>query len=360
MSPAESSSSLPRPWLSQDLPSWIEDEKQLEDQLSSPTDRAMRVMGELGGDVIVLGAGGKMGPTIARMVRRALDRAGRPWRVLAVSRFSDPAVEAKLKAWGIETLRGDLLDPSFLDRVPDAPNVLSMLGMKFGTTGQEPLTWAQNTFLPGMVARRFRGSRIVAFSTGNVYGLVPVVSGGSHEADPLAPVGEYSISALGRERIYDYVSRVEGTPAVLLRLNYACELRYGVLVDLALKVWRGEPIDLAMSCFNTLWQGDANARALEAFALVSSPARVLNITGPETLSVKRVAQEFGLRMGREPVLRGEEHGDALLSNSTECQRIFGYPRVPPGRLMDWVADWIERGGILWNKPTHFEARDGAF
>src|SRR5262249_55614018 len=233
-------------------------------------------------------------------------------------------------------------------------------GMKFGSTGQESLTWAMNCHLPALVAQRFRGSRLVAFSTGNVYGLTPVSWGGSREGDELRPVGEYAMSCLGRERMLEHFSRTDGPPAAILRLNYATEMRYGVLVDVAQRVWEGRPVSLAMGHLNALWQGDANAMALCAFAHVASPPFVVNLAGPETLSVRRVAEEFGRLLGRPVTFAGEEAADALLSNGQRGHQLYGYPRVAVRQLMEWVADWVRRGGASLGKPTHFEARDGRF
>jgi nucleoside-diphosphate-sugar epimerase len=281
-------------------------------------------------------------------------------RVLGVARFSDAAQEAKLRAWRVETIRCDLLDTAQLARLPDAPNVVFMTGMKFGATGQEARTWAMNCWLPGMVCQRYPKSRIVAFSTGNVYGLTPVALGGSVESDPLAPVGEYAQSCLGRERIFEHFSRTSDLPMSLLRLNYATEMRYGVLVDLAQRVREGGPVNLTMGHLNAIWQGDANAMALASFAQVSSPPCVLNLAGPEMLSVRRVAEEYGRLFGRSVTFQGVESADALLSNGQLAHRLFGYPRVSAGQMMQWIADWIERGGETLGKPTHFEVRDGRY
>jgi nucleoside-diphosphate-sugar epimerase len=338
----------------------VESVEQLDDLLSTPTEAATETLARLDGDLVVLGAAGKMGPTLARMARRAFDAAGLRRRVIGVARFSSAGVAERLQAHGVETVRCDLLDPAQTDRLPDAANVVAMAGMKFGATGQEALTWAMNVHLPGTVALRYRRSQIVAFSTGNVYGLTPVALGGSAEGDPPAPVGEYAMSCLGRERIYEHFSRSLGTPTALLRLNYACELRYGVLVDLAQRVLAGEPIDLGMGQFNAIWQADANAMALGAFGHAASPPFVLNVAGPETLSVRRVAEDFGRLLGRPVRFQGSEAADALLSNGQLGHRLFGYPRVGAGQLIAWVADWLRRGGPTLGKPTHFEVRDGRF
>jgi len=338
----------------------IEDTADLEEHLSEPTPGVIDTLARLPGDLMLLGVGGKMGPTLARMARRASDAAGVRRRVIGVARFSIPDLEDRLRSHGVETIRCDLLDPDQLERLPEIANVVVMTGMKFGTTGQASLTWAVNAFLPGLICQKFRKSRIVAFSTGNVYGLTPVRLGGSLESDPLAPVGEYSLSALGRERIFEHFSRTLALPLVLLRLNYATEMRYGVLVDIAQKVWRREPIPLVMGHLNALWQGDANAWALRSFALAESPSAVLNLAGPELLSVRRVAELFGQLLDRPVQFLGSEADEALLSNSQRAVQLFGYPQVGPLQMMEWIAGWVCRGGENLGKPTHFEVRDGKF
>lgn len=342
-------------------PEAVRDVDHLDDLLSTPSPGVIETFSRLEGDVIVLGVAGKMGPTLAWMARRAFDAAGhRNHRIIGVARFTDPASESWLRDRGIETIRCDLLEPDALEPLPEVPNVVSMFAMKFGSTGQEHKTWAMNTFLPGLVARQYRRSRIVAFSTGNVYGLVPVPQGGSTESDATRPVGEYAMSCLGRERILEYFSRTLETPMALIRLNYAVEMHYGVLVDLGRKVLAGAPIDLGMGHFNVIWQADANAFTLQAFDHVAVPPKVLNITGPETLGVREVAEQFGRRFRRTPNLEGAEGPDALLSNATLCRRLFGPPRLDAGQLIDLTAEWLEHGGHTLNKPTHFEARDGRF
>jgi nucleoside-diphosphate-sugar epimerase len=338
----------------------IETVERLEELLSEPTDYAVEAMRKLEGDIIVLGAGGKMGPSLTTMAKRASDQAGVKRRVIAVDRWPASEQEDRLKAAGVETIKCDLLDPAELAKLPDAPNVLFMVGVKFGTSGQQGLTWAINSYLPGLVCNRYRGSRIVAFSTGNVYGLVPVKGAGSVETDDLNPVGEYAMSALGRERVLDYFSRSLGIPVTIVRLNYACEMRYGVLVDLAQKVFVGEPVDLSMGYLNTIWQGDSNAVTLAAFNHVESPPFVINITGREKLSIKTVAEQFGKIMGKKPTFTGTECPDALLSDSSKAFKLFGYPRVDEKQLIPWIADWVARGGESLGKPTHFESRDGKF
>lgn len=332
----------------------------LEDLLSEPTEAAIQALGALDGDLLVLGVAGKMGPSLARMALRASERAGVRRRVIGVARFSEPGIEARLRAYSIETIRCDLLDPSQLDALPEAPNVVFMTGMKFGATGQEGRTWAMNCWLPGMICRKYRRSRIVAFSTGNVYGLTPVALGGSVESDPLRPVGEYAQSCVGRERLFEHFSRTNDIQMSLLRLNYATEMRYGVLVDLAQHVRQGHPVDVTMGHVNALWQADANAMALASFAHVRTPPMVLNLAGPEQLSVRRIAEQFAQRFGRSLAIEGAESSDALLSNAQLAHRLFGYPRVSAGQMVAWIADWLERGGETLGKPTHFEVRHGQF
>lgn len=334
---------------------------QLEDMLSAPTPGVTETFQKLDGDVIVLGVAGKMGPTLARMARRAADTVGKPRRIIGVSRFSNPAAASELQRHGVEVIHADLLDPAQVARLPDAPNVVWMGGMKFGTTGQEALTWAMNTYAPALICEKYKNSRMVAFSSGNVYGLAPTVRGGSVEGDPLNPVGEYALSVLGRERIFQYFSQKNSTPTVLLRLNYAVEMRYGVLVDIARQVFAGQPVDVSMGCFNVIWQGDANAQALQAFECAAKPqAAVLNITGPEILSVRRVAERFGALFNKSVTITGTEAPDALLNNAQLSHRLFGYPRVGAEQLIEWIAHWVQRGGSFLDKPTHFESREGKF
>lgn len=339
----------------------IRDVDHLDDLLSTPTAGVIDTFARLEGDLIVLGVAGKMGPTLAWMARRAFDAAGHGGRrVIGVARFSSVGPESWLRDRGIETIRADLLDTDALGLLPDVPNVVSMFAMKFGATGQEARTWAMNTYLPGLVAHQYRRSRIVAFSTGNVYGLVPVGEGGSRETDPPRPVGEYGMSCLGRERVLEHQSRTLGIPMALIRLNYAIEMRYGVLVDLGRKVLEGEPIDLAMGHFNAIWQGDANAWTLQAFDHVASPPAVFNVTGPEILRVRDVAERFSKRFGRPVEFLGTEAPDALLSDASRALHLFGPPRFEADRLIALTADWLLRDGPTLGKPTHFEARDGRF
>ena len=338
----------------------IRTEAELEERLSRPSEADKAFMRELEGDLLILGVAGKMGPSLARRARRAAEEAGMRKRIIGVARFSNPGVREQLEQAGVETICADLLDESQLRALPEAPNVIYMAARKFGTTGHEYLTWALNTYLPARVADRFRHSRIVAFSSGNVYPLVPIAHGGPRETAPVRPIGEYAQSVLGRERMFEYFSARYGTPVVLLRLNYAIDLRYGVLVDIALKVYRRQPVNLAMGLVNVIWQGDANSVALRALRLCQSPPAVLNVTGPETLSVRSLAMRFGERFGVAPLFEGEEAPTALLSDASRCHALFGYPEVSVDQMIEWVAEWIRLGGVLWSKPTHFEVRDGKF
>ena len=313
----------------------------LEDLLSTPPDYVIEMMTRLAGDFLVLGVAGKMGPSLAAMLKRATDEAGIKRRIIGVSRFGSTGTEESLRANGIETIRADLLDTDQLVRLPDAPNIIYMAGMKFGSTGSESLTWAMNTYLPGMVCQRFRNSRIVAFSTGNIYGLNRVQLGGSTERDTLEPDGDYAMSCLGRERIFEHFSRTLSIPVSMIRLNYAIEMRYGVLVDMARRVWQGEEIDLAMGNVNVIWQADANAMAIASIEQASSPPFVLNVAGPEILSVRRVCEQFGAMMHKTPNFTGTESETALLSNGQPGHRLFGYPRVGADTMIQWIAEWID-------------------
>ncbi|WP_437203205.1 NAD-dependent epimerase/dehydratase family protein [Planctomicrobium sp. SH664] len=342
------------------IPATIDSVEQLDDLLSLPSEAAVAAMGRMQGDLLLLGIGGKMGPTLARMAVRASEMAGVRRRVIGVSRFSSPELPAELNRWGVETISCDLGDENAVRALPDVENVIFMAGMKFGSSGNQPLTWMMNVEVPVMVCRKFARSRIVAFSSGNIYGLSPAVQGGSREEDPLAPVGEYAMSIVGRERMFQHFSQALGIPTLLLRLNYATELRYGVLVDLALTIWNEQPIDLSMGTLNSIWQGDANAATLAAFDHVDSPARILNLAGPELLSVRRIAEELGQLLGKTPKLHGTEAPDAILSNGQRGQQLWGYPRVGPSQMLSWIAHWVRTGGRLHNKPTHFESREGKF
>jgi len=342
------------------LPAFIETEEQLDDVLTTPTPALVQTMAKLDGDIIILGVAGKMGPTLARLARRAILQAERKSRVIGVARFSEPALREQLQRQGIETVAGDLLDPDVLAGLPDAPNVIYLAGRKFGSTGQEELTWAMNTYLPARVMDRYKRSRIVALSTGNVYPLTPVTGPGPNETTPTGPVGEYAQSCLGRERMFQYFSVRNRTPVALVRLNYAVDLRYGVLVDVARKVHDGQPVSLAMGYANVIWQGDANTAVLRCLRHCTSPPFILNLTGLEILSIREVAEVFGGIFGRKPVFEGKEEPTALLSNAGQYGDLMGPPLVSAHQLINWVAHWVAAGSRLLNKPTHFEARDGKF
>ena len=338
----------------------IETETQLEDRLATPNQHDIALLQRLPGDILLLGAGGKMGPSLARRIKRATAAAGVNKRVLAVARFTDVVARAELDRVGIETIACDLLKREAVDRLPDCENVLYLAGRKFGSSNRSDLTWASNTIAPAYVAQRYRDARMVVFSTGNVYPFVSPVRGGAVETDAPAPVGEYAQSCLGRERVFEFFAREDGLRCLLFRLNYAVDLRYGVLVDIARKVHAGQPLDLTMGSFNVIWQGDANSYALRALELCEAPPRILNVTGPETVSVRRTAEYFAARFNRAPLFQGEEGETALLNNAALCHRLFGYPEVTLGELLDMVAHWVAVGGVSLNKPTKFEVADGRF
>jgi nucleoside-diphosphate-sugar epimerase len=332
-------------------------DEELEDVLSRPSTALAAALDRISGDLMVLGAGGKMGPSLARMAKRASPER----RVMAASRWSSPAAEKALQASGIETLRADLRDPKALAALPNAPNVVFMAGQKFGTSGSPAATWAMNAGVPAFVAERYAGARVVVFSTGNVYPLTPPARGGSRESDEPAPVGEYAYSCLARERLFAAASARHGTLVSVIRLNYAHDLRYGVLTDLAVRLVTRQPIDLAMGYVNVIWQGDANALALAALTHATAPEPyVVNVAGPDVLRVADLATALGSRLAVEPVLTGTEAPDALLSRSTRMHELLGDPLLPLDTLLDWVADWVARGGTLLGKPTSFEKRDGRF
>jgi nucleoside-diphosphate-sugar epimerase len=335
-------------------------EQELDQLLTLPNAADLAFAQQLEGDTIVLGAGGKMGPTLARRLQNALRVAGRNSRVLAASRFQSSSAVAELQDAGVETLSCDLLDPAQIQSLPPVPNVLFLAGRKFGSAGDPELTWAMNTIVPVQVAQHYRESRIVAFSTGNVYPFVMPEQGGCVEIDTPAPRGEYAQSCLGRERIFEYYSKHFQTACLIFRLNYAVDLHYGVLVDIARQVYEGDAVDLSVPAVNVLWQGDANSYAIRSLALCSSPARILNVTGPETIQVRRVAEFFAQRFARKPQFKGESTGIALLNNAGVCHAALGYPEVTADQLMEAVATWVESGGSALNKATKFQVTDGRF
>ena len=338
----------------------VGDERALEELLAEPSAADVECVSRLKGDILIVGAGGKMGPSLARRVHRAVVRARSTNGVLAVSRFSTPTVRQSLEADGIQTIACDLLDSDRIAALPRAEHVLFLAGRKFGTLDRTDLTWATNTIVPARVAEHFAQSRMVVFSTGNVYSLAPVDGPGSREDDPPSPAGEYAQSCLGRERVVEFVSRERNLRALTFRLNYAVDLRYGTLVDIARKVLAGEAIDLTMGFFNAIWQGDANSYALRSLELCTSPPTILNVTGPERISVRDTAEWFGSVFGRTPVFVNSEGPVALLSDSSRCRGLLGEPTVPLPVLRDWVAHWVRTGGASLNKPTHFEVTDGRY
>lgn len=339
-----------------DWPARIADEAMLEEVMSRPDPALAADLAAVPGDILVLGAGGKMGPTLCRQAKRA--DPGR--RVIAVARWSEPGLRARMEGWGIECLSAELTDRAALAALPEAPNIVFMAARKFGASGAPEQTWAMNVLLPAMVAERWPAARIVFFTSGNVLPLVPVLSGGADEGVPPAPVGEYAASVLGRERVFQHAGAARGTPCFGIRLNYAIDLRYGVLHDVASKVMAGQPVPLSMGHANVIWQGDANAWTLRALRHADRACPVLNVTGPETVSIRWLAERFAERLDRPVHFAGQEAPDALLSNAARAFALFGYPAVPLLRMVDWVADWVARGGRALGKPTKFEVRDGRF
>lgn len=329
---------------------------ELEDRLSTPSAALIADLARLDGDILILGAGGKLGPSLTRLALRA---AGGN-RVIVVSRFGKGTLADELRAAGAEVISADITDDAALTALPDVANVIFLVGSKFGSTGNEAGTWYTNTYLPGRVAERFKASRIVALSTGNVYPFTPVGSGGPDEATPVGPVGEYAMSCLGRERVFSHFARVRGTRLALIRLNYAVEMRYGVLIDIARSVHSGRPVDVTMAAVNVVWQGYANEVILRSLLHATPDPFVLNLAGPETLSVRGLAQAFGKVMGKMPEITGTESGSALLSNGGLGHRLFGYPNVSVGELIEWTAGWVEAGLPLLDRPTGFQKRDGKF
>ena len=332
----------------------------LQQELLKPSDALIADIRKIEGDIIILGVGGKMGPGMAKLARRAILEAGVDKRVIGISRFSEEGTREELEAEGIETVAADLLNEDQLKALPDAPNILYLAGTKFGTTGKEPFTWAMNSYLPGRVAERYKNSRIVAFSTGNVYPFVPINSGGLSEEAAPAPVGEYGQSCLGRERVFQYFSERYNIPTLIYRLNYAIDLRYGVLLEIAKSVLADKPIDLTTGNVNVIWQGDANEIAIRSLLHCETPANILNVTGPETLSVRWLAEQFGYLLDRKPTFINESQPNALLNNASKAHKLFGYPRVTVRQMIDMTVEWLRAGGKTINKPTHFQERKGQF
>jgi nucleoside-diphosphate-sugar epimerase len=333
----------------------------LEDALSFPTVPVLETLRKIDGDVMLLGAGGKMGPTLARMVRRGFDATGQNQRkVIAVSRFSSTGVASDLRRQGVEVIPCDLIDRNAVADLPDVANLIYMAGQKFGTSEAPEKTWAMNTVVPAIVAERFAKSRIVVFSTGCVYPLVPINSRGSREEDPLTPPGEYANSCVGRERVFTYFANQAGTPTLLFRLCYAIDLRYGVLIDVARNIAAGVPVDVSMGAVNVIWQGDANARAIQCLDHATSPPTALNITSEERVSIRELANRFGEMLGRPAIIQGSERDTCWLWDASRSYQLFGPPTVSLNSMIDATANWIRLGGELWNKPTHFEVQNGNF
>ena len=333
---------------------------ELEEVLSKPTAALVAMMSRLEGDLVLLGVGGKMGPTMARMARRAVDEAGSKARVIGVSRFSDESVREQLESWGVETIACDLLDPDAVNQLPLAENVVYLAGFKFGASRDPGRLWAMNCLAPAWISRHYRASRIVALSTGNVYRPVSADSGGSRESDALEPHGEYAMAALGRERTFQFFSETNGTPMALLRLNYAHDLRYGVFVDVAQQLVAGQPVDISTGHVNIVWLADANAMTLRALEHCQAPAQIINVTGAETVNVRTAAEQLAAVLGLTAEFAGEEGASALLSNATVGQELLGVPESSAEQVIRWTADWVGNDRPLLNKPTKFQVRDGKY
>jgi len=338
------------------LPETIPDIAALDELLCRPSQALIDDLSTVDGDIMVLGVAGKMGPTLAGLAKAALpDR-----RVIGVARFSEPGTRAWLKARGIETIACDLLDESAIQSLPKSPNVVFMAGRKFGAEGDLSLTWAMNAHVPALVAQAFRNSRIVAFSTGCVYPFVPVNGNGADETLAPNPPGEYAQSCVGRERMFEFFSRKFATPGRLFRLNYAIDMRYGVLHDIATKIQHGQPIDVSLGHVNFIWQGDASAQALRCLAHCEAPTSPINVSGHEILSVRDLAAKLGARLGRKPIIAGHEEPTAWLTDTSLAVQLFGLPIVDTERLVAWTADWVARAMPSLGKPTKYEVRDGRY
>ena len=334
----------------------IQNEAQLEDLLSEPPASVIDTLARLDGDIILLGVAGKMGPTLAGLAKAALPHR----RVIGVARFSEVGTRTWLEARGIETIACDLLDEAAIGRLPKVQNIVFMAGRKFGAEGDLSLTWAMNAHVPALVAQAFRESRIVAFSTGCVYPFVPVDGKGANEALPPNPPGEYAQSCVGRERMFEYFSRKYATPGRLFRLNYAIDMRYGVLHDIATKILQGKPIDVSLGHVNFIWQGDASAQALRCLAHCDTPTSPINVSGREILAVRDLAAKLGARLGREPIIVGREEPTAWLTDASHATKLFGLPIVSTEQLIAWTADWVARAMPSLGKPTKYEVRDGRY
>lgn len=325
-----------------------------------PSSQLLNDIVKIDGDILILGAGGKMGPAMAKLAKNAINETNIQKQVIAVSRFSDPDTWNDLNNYGIKTIKADLLDENDLKKIPESPNIIYLAGHKFGTTGNESYTWAMNTFLPGMIAEKFKQSNIVVFSSGNVYPLSPVISGGMTESMPASPIGEYAQSCLGRERIFQYFSKKNNTPILIYRLNYANDVTYGVLLEIARSVYGEKEIDLTMGNVNVIWQGDANEIAIRSLLHCSVPGKIVNVTGPEVISIRWIAEEFGRVFNKTPKFVGKEEPNALLSNAAECFNLFGYPNITLKQMIQLIGCWVVEGGKIKEKPTHFQEREGKF
>ena len=337
------------------LPESIDTVEQLMELMAAPTEGVKKAIAELGEEFLVLGAGGKMGPTLCRMLLRGGAR-----KVIAVDLYPEASARQALADAGCDTITCDLLEAGPLTGLPDCPNVFIMAGFKFGATGNEPTVWAMNTLLPARIIERFAASRVLLMSSGNVYEFAPVSGAGAAEDDPIEPIGEYAQSRLGGERVAQYVADRQGTKLVIVRLFYSVEMRYGIVHDLARKVHEGQPIDLTMGHINQIWQGDAIAYLIQFLTIADSPARTINVTGADILSVRQLACKLGEHMGKSPEFVGSEAETALLGNSEEAFKLFGKPATPIDKIVQWMAGWVGRGGESLGKPTKYERRDGKF
>ena len=342
------------------LPLEIKSEEELEDVLTQPAPALVQFISRITSPLVILGAGGKMGPTLAALAKRAADQARHNLDVIAVSRFTDPRCKVWLEKHGVQTHTADLLNRADVDRLPDSANIIYLLGLKFGTSQQPAATWAMNTIPPALVSERYHNSKIVALSSGNVYPMSNVNTLGSQEEDPLTPLGEYPNAVVARERIFEFYSRQHNTPLALIRLFYAVELRYGVLVDIATKILHGEPISLANGYFNCIWQGDANEMIIRSLALAASPPARFNLCQPQVYSLRSVAVELGEHMQAAPLFADSEASTALIGDPSRICQALGRPGTRFVQILKWTADWVRKGGRNLNKPTHFEVRDGVY
>ncbi|MFD1037559.1 NAD-dependent epimerase/dehydratase family protein [Virgibacillus byunsanensis] len=334
--------------------------EELDEIMTKPSPRLINDLKQISGDIMILGVGGKMGPSLAKLTKRAIDEAALEKKVIGVSRFSSGPLQKELESFGIKTITADLLNDKELQALPDVKNIIFMAGKKFGTMGNEHVTWGMNTYLPGRVAEKFSNSNIVVFSSGNIYPFVDITKGGCTEHTPTNPIGEYAQSCLGRERVFTHFAKKNNTPILLYRLNYAIDMRYGVLLEVAKQVYEEKPVDLRTGHVNVIWQGDANEFALRSLLHCSTDPAILNITGPETASVRWLAEEFGRHLNKKVSFKNEEAPNALLNNSGKAHKLFGYPSIPLQQMIEWTAKWLQHGGEIMEKPTHFQERQGAF